>query len=212
MTRRNTLTGLLIAAALLATSAAAEADGKKALVGGRLIDGLLGPPIANSVILIDGDRIEAVGTVDTLPVPPDYERISTEGMSVLPGLWDMHVHLMINGHADYGHWDPTYLDRFATEIMPASAEQLLLAGITTARDLGAPLEASLTVREGIRDGTLRGPRLFISGPFIQHAAYPGGEAYRWGVSGERDAQKDHLPGVTRRHVKLLRGGRELVLQ
>ena len=76
---------------------------KKALVGGRLIDGLLGPPIANSVILIDGEIIEAVGTTETLPVPPGYEQISTDGMSVLPGLWDMHVHLMINGHSDDEH-------------------------------------------------------------------------------------------------------------
>jgi imidazolonepropionase-like amidohydrolase len=188
MTRSTPAAALVVATLVLVASAAADAAGKKALVGGRLIDGLLGPPIANSVILVDGDRIEAVGTVETLPVPPGYERISTEGMSVLPGLWDMHVHLMINGHADYGHWHPTYLDRFATEIMPASAEQLLLAGITTARDLGAPLEASLTVRDGIRDGRFHGPRLFVSGPFIQHVAYPGGEAYRWGVSGERDAR------------------------
>jgi imidazolonepropionase-like amidohydrolase len=165
-----------------------EAADKKALVGGRLIDGLLGAPIANSVILVDGDTIEAIGTVDTLEVPAGYEVISTEGMSVLPGLWDMHVHLMINGHADYEHWHSTYPERFADEIMPASAEQLLLAGITTARDLGAPLDASLEVREGIASGRIPGPRLFISGPFIQHVPYPGREAYRWGVTGARDAR------------------------
>lgn len=170
---------------LVSTALAAD---KKALVGGRLIDGLLGAPIANSVILIDGETIEAVGTVDTLPVPDDYEVISTEGMSVLPGLWDMHVHLMINGHADYDHWDKTYMDRWASEIMPASAEQLLLAGVTTARDLGAPLDDSISVKERIERGEIPGPRLFVSGPFIQHQAYPGTEAFRWGVDGARDAR------------------------
>lgn len=173
---------------LLLVSLVAEASDKKALVGGRLIDGLLGAPIANSVILVNGDKIEAVGTIETLAVPADYEVISTEGMSVLPGLWDMHVHLMINGHADYPHWHAKYPDRFATEIMPASAEQLLLAGVTTARDLGAPLDDSLKVRSAIEDGSIPGPRLFISGPFIQHAAYPGTEVYRWGVNGARDAR------------------------
>ena len=103
---------ILAAVALMASLSVHAAD-KTALVGGRLIDGLLGAPIANSVILIDGDTIEAVGSVDTLPVPDGYELVSTEGMSVLPGLWDMHVHLMINGHSDYDHWDVTYLDRFA---------------------------------------------------------------------------------------------------
>ena len=177
----------LIAAILL--SATAQSADKKALVGGRLIDGLLGEPIANSVILIDGDRIEAVGTTDTLAVPDGYEEISTEGMSVLPGLWDMHVHLMITGHSDYSHWHPSYKDRFGDEIMPASARQLLLAGITTARDLGAPLAESLDIRERIANGEIPGPRLFISGPFIQHEPYPGTDAYRWGVDGVRDARE-----------------------
>lgn len=184
----NRTGGVLLSLSLLFACSCVTAAEKKALVGGRLIDGLLGPPIANSVILIDGDSIEAVGTVDRLPVPPGYETISTEGMSVLPGLWDMHVHLMINGHSDYAHWHPTYLDRFASEIMPASAEQLLLAGVTTARDLGAPLEASLDVRQRVADGEINGPRLFVSGPFIQHRAYPGTDAYRWGVDGARDAR------------------------
>lgn len=177
----------LVVVALLAMDAAV-ANEKKALVGGRLIDGLLGTPIANSVILIDGDKIEAVGTVDTLPVPDGYDVISTDGMSVMPGLWDMHVHLMINGHADYERWHQIYPDRFGDEIMPASAEQLLLAGVTTARDLGAPLEESLQIREAIASGRIPGPRLFVSGPFIQHVPYPGREAYRWGVDGVRDAR------------------------
>jgi imidazolonepropionase-like amidohydrolase len=164
------------------------ADERKALVGGRLIDGLLGDPIANSVILVEGDTIVAVGTVDTLQVPAGYEVISTEGMSVLPGLWDMHVHLMLNGHSDYEHWDKHYIDRFESEIMPASAEQLLLAGVTTARDLGAPLDDSISVKQRIADGEIAGPRLFVSGPFIQHRPYPGTEAFRWGVDGARDAR------------------------
>ncbi len=188
MSGMRSLAILLLAVVSFVASNSADAADKKALVGGRLIDGLLGAPIANSVILIDGGAIEAVGTVATLAVPEGYEIISTEGMSVLPGLWDMHVHLMINGHSDYAHWDVEYLDRFATEIMPASAEQLLLAGVTTARDLGAPLDDSIEVRDAIADGSIPGPRLFVSGPFIQHVAYPGTEAFRWGVSGARDAR------------------------
>jgi imidazolonepropionase-like amidohydrolase len=105
----------------------------KALVGGRLIDGFGGAPIQNSVILVDGERITAVGRVGNLQVPAGAEVISTEGMSVLPGLWDMHVHLMINGHADYAHWDKTYPSQFESVIMPASAKQLLMAGVTSAR-------------------------------------------------------------------------------
>jgi imidazolonepropionase-like amidohydrolase len=173
---------------LLAFSLPAPAAGKKALVGGTLINGLGSTPLRNSVVLVDGELIERVGTVDTLAVPDGYEVISTEGMSVMPGLWDMHVHLDINGHSDYSHWHPTYRDRFETEIMPASALQLLLAGITTARDLGGPLEASLNVRDKVNSGELPGPRLFVSGPFLQHKPYPGTEAYRWGIESPRDAR------------------------
>ena len=126
----------------------------KALVGGTLIDGFGNAPIKNSVILIEGETILKVGTVETVTIPDGVEIISTEGMSVLPGLWDMHVHLMITGHSDYAYWDKTYLPLFQNVIMPASAHQLLLAGVTSARDLGGPLESSIDVKERINQGPL----------------------------------------------------------
>ena len=160
----------------------------KALVGGKLIDGFGGTPIQNSVILIENDLIIAVGQVGQIQIPPNAEVISTEGMSVLPGLWDMHIHLMINGHSNYTHWDTTYIDDFEKIIMPASAQQLLNAGVTSARDLGGPLEASLTVRDKINSGEIPGPTVYVTGPFIQHKPYPGTEAFRWGVNGAADAK------------------------
>ncbi len=165
------------------------ASADTALVGGRLIDGYGHQPIANSVILVKNGIIEKVGTVETLPIPANYKVISTEGMDVLPGLWENHAHLMINGHADYEHWDKTYPERFQDEIMPSSAVQLLLAGVTSARDLGAPLEASMSVKRRIENGEIPGPRLFVSGPFIQAEPYPGTELFRWGVSSEREAKR-----------------------
>ena len=179
---------LLLTITTFACAGLSADGGAKALVGGTLINGLGSTPIQNSVVLVKDGQIEKVGTVESLPVPEGYEVISTEAMSVLPGLWDMHVHLMINGHSDYNYWDVAYADKLASEIMPASAVQLLLAGVTTARDLGAPLEDSLTVRDRINAGEIPGPRMFMSGPFIQHQAYPGTEAFRWGVEGERDAR------------------------
>ena len=159
-----------------------------AMVGGTLVDGTLSDPIRDSVILIEGERIVAVGTVKTLTVPADATVISTEGMTVMPGLWDMHVHLMINGHADYDHWDKTYPAQFRDVIMPASAKQLLLAGVTGARDLGGPLEDSIAVRDAINSGSIPGPTLFVSGPFIQKKPYPGTEQFRWGVDSSADAR------------------------
>jgi imidazolonepropionase-like amidohydrolase len=157
-------------------------------VGGTLIDGFGGEPLRNSVIIIEGKKIIKVGQVETVKIPADAEIISTEGMSVLPGLWDMHVHLMINGHANYEYWDKKYPPLFQSVIMPASAKQLLHAGITSARDLGAPLEEIIAVRNSINEGKIEGPTLYVSGPFLQHKPYPGTEQFRWGVNGVADAR------------------------
>src|SRR6516165_8207345 len=145
-----------------------------ALVGGRLIDGFGGHPLANSVIIIENDRVTKVGTVGAL--------------DVLPGLWDCHVHTMLLGHSDYEHWDKAYPTRMGSEIMPAAARQLLMAGVTSARDLGGPLKESISVRDRINRGEIPGPTLYVAGPFIQHEPYPGTEYFRWGVKGAADGK------------------------
>lgn len=180
---------ILFFAGMLCLCVTAQENRLKALVGGTLIDGYGSEPIKNSVVLIEGEKIKAVGTIDNTPIPPNAEVISTEGMSVLPGLWDMHVHTMINGHADYTYWDKTYPPLFEKVIMPASAHQLLMAGVTSARDLGGPLKESIAVRDAINNGVIPGATLYVSGPFIQHEPYPGTEAFRWGVENPEDGRK-----------------------
>src|SRR5678816_3452038 len=179
---------LILLGLVLSASSQTRSANVKALVGGTLIDGYGSTPLRNSVVIIEGERIKAVGQVGTLAVPPGAEVISTEGMSVMPGLWDMHVHLMINGHSDYAHWDKTYPPQMESVIMPASARQLLMAGGTSARELGGPLKASLAVRDRIKKGEIPGPTLYVSGPFIQHEPYPGTDYFRWGVKGAEDAR------------------------
>src|SRR5947208_9737785 len=145
----------LIAACVFcfATTPRGQTRTVKALVGGMLVDGNGSTPIQNSVVVIDGERIRAVGQVGSLTVPAGAEVISTEGMTVLPGLWDMHVHMQIVGHADYDHWDKTYPPAFESIVFPASAKQLLLAGVTSARDLGGPLDVCISTRDFIIAGT-----------------------------------------------------------
>ena len=153
------------------------------------MDGYEGAPIQDGVVLIAGDRILALGPRAEIAVPPGTPVIDTRGMTVMPGLADMHVHLMILGHGDYEHWDKTYRARFRREIMPAAAKQLLRSGITFARDLGGPLEDSIDVRNRIAKGEIPGPRLYVSGPFLQHADYNTYEReWRWPVSGAEDAR------------------------
>jgi imidazolonepropionase-like amidohydrolase len=185
------LLAIVLAGIAAGVLGAAEPPSKPtlALVGGRIIDGYEGRPIEDGIVLIAGERILAVGSRSAVAVPAGTPTIDTRGMSVLPGLADMHVHLMIVGHGDYEHWDHVYRSRWRTEIMPAAAKQLLKSGVTFARDLGAVLEDILEVRRRINAGEIFGPRLFVSGPFIQHAPYFEYEKdYRWGVSGAADAR------------------------
>jgi imidazolonepropionase-like amidohydrolase len=159
-----------------------------ALVGGRVLDGFGGPPVEDGVVLVAGDRVVAVGPRAEVDVPAGVRAISTEGMTVLPGLCDMHVHLQILGHGDYARWDALTRDR-VEEVMAIGARQLLEAGVTCARDLGGPLDPLLTTRQRIAGGEIPGPRLFISGPFLQRAPYEPYEAdYRWGLDGPEDAR------------------------
>jgi len=191
---------LLLAVAALAAVAAsaggrvAAAQGSPrptlAIVGGRIIDGYGGPVLENGVVLIAGERIVAVGREDDVKVPPGTPVIDANGHTVLPGLIDMHVHLHIVGHGDYKRWDDLYGTKDASVVMPIAARQLLSAGVTSARDLGARLDDILSVKRRIATGEIPGPRLFVSGPFIQHEAYEKyEEAFRWGVSGAEDARQ-----------------------
>jgi len=177
-----------LALAAWTPSAAAPRAVTLALVGGTLIDGHGGAPLRNSVILIDGERIVAVGQVGTLAVPPGATVISTEGMHLLPGLWDMHVHLMLVGHGNYAYWDRTYPGELGRTIIPAAAKQSLMAGVTSVRDLGGPLDELMDAKRRIARGEWQGATIYTSGPFLQHEPYPGTEKFRWGISGVADAR------------------------
>lgn len=162
-------------------------SGPIALVGGTLIDGTGSPPLRDSVVLIRGERIERIGTTASLPVPDGYETVPTEGLTVLPGLWDLHVHLMYAGHPDGRYWFDTYTPQFEQVIMPASAEQLLMAGVTTVRDLAAPPQPILAVRGRIASGQMPGPTLYVAGPALTKGGNPNA-VQTWNVSGPDDAR------------------------
>jgi len=169
---------------------AAASSGITALVGGRVLDGFGGPPLEQGVIVIEDGRIIAVGRAGDIEIPEGAIRISTEGMTVMPGLIDMHVHMMLLGHGDYRRWNDLYGDRMNELVMPIAADQLLWSGVTSARDLGANPDEILELRRQIDEGEIPGPRLFVSGPFLQVAPYEEYEApFRWGISSEFQARQ-----------------------
>lgn len=129
-----------------------------AIVGGYLIDGHEGPPIRNSIVLVDGAKILAVGTTDSLKVPPGAKVIDAAGYTVMPGLIDSHVHIDTLGMADYYRYHQTYRSRYV-ETMTIAARQKLLAGTTTILELGAQPEPMKTVLGKIERGEIPGPRI-----------------------------------------------------
>ena len=115
--------------------------GKLAIVGATLVDGTGRPPIPDSIVVVDGDRIVAAGPRATVKIPDDAAVIDDKGKTILPGLWDMHAHF------EQVEWGPVYL----------------ATGSTTVRDCGNEFEFITAVRDAIRDGHGLGPRILAAG-------------------------------------------------
>lgn len=169
-------------------SAQTPTGDRLALVGGTLIDGTGAEPLEDAVVLINGEFIEAVGQAGSLTIPAGYRIISTEGRTMMPGLWDMHVHLLYAGHTNFPYWHQTYTDQFAETIMPATARQLLQAGVTSARDLGAPPESIFLVRQRIDSNEIPGPTLYAAGPQLTPPPPDWAQYYRRNISGTENAR------------------------
>jgi imidazolonepropionase-like amidohydrolase len=171
--RRTLLRAITGALVLPALAVAAEPAPPTALVGGRLVDGYGGMPLEDSVVLIDGERIVAVGSMANTPVPAAAIVVSAEGCTVLPGLIDACTHLARLGHADLARWDSLYLPLAERVVMPLAAQQVSRAGVAAVHDLGSPLEATLRLRGRGHSRATPQPRIHGSGPLLARRSHPG---------------------------------------
>lgn len=121
-----------------------------AITGATVIDGTGRAPVARSTILIRDGRISAVGPDGTLTIPADATRMNAAGKYVIPGLWDMHVHLSATG--------------------PGALPMLIAYGVTSVRDLSG-VEEVRRWRDDVRAGRVAGPRIMITGPIIENARW-----------------------------------------
>ena len=155
---------------LFVVGAYGQAAKKVAFVGGMLLTGYEVPPIHHAAVLVEGNKIVAAGPASEVKIPADATVIDTSGKTMMPGLIDTHAHLIVLGHGAYETWFPWINahggSKMLTRVMEISAKQLLMAGVTTAVDLGAPLPESLSIRDRINKGEVAGPRMLVSGPWI----------------------------------------------
>lgn len=156
-----------------------------ALVGGTVIDGLGGDPIANGTLVMDRGRIVALGKSSSVGVPRGAQVLDAAGRWVLPGIIDCHVHSTYRARDVRAHLlnAPTYNVLRSTHIL----RETLACGVTTARDMGG---ADAGFREAINDGYVAGPRLLIS---IAMISQTGGHGDSWVPAGVRLQKRAWLP-------------------
>lgn len=161
------------------------------VTGGTLIDGRGGAPIANAVVVTQGDRILAAGPAASTPVPANAARtIDATGMFVMPGLIDLHIHFTQQRGPNMG----AYSDSPAAAAIrgTALASQLVDAGITAARDVGTMDDVALRIKEAVDRGIIRGPRVMWSGRIISSTSGHGDEV----TSTATGRQKPGLGGAS----------------
>jgi len=116
------------------------------------IDVRTGTLHSDQTVVIEGNVIRSVGSSASTKPPQNARSIDCTGLFLIPGLWDMHVHL------EFGNWFP-----HAKEI---SLPLFIANGVTGVRDMGSELETVQAWREEIAAGQLVGPRIFTSGPML----------------------------------------------
>jgi imidazolonepropionase-like amidohydrolase len=107
---------------------------------------------ADQTVVVEGTLIRSVGPSASAKPPQNARSIDCTGLFLIPGLWDMHVHL------EFGDWFPS-----AKEI---SLPLFIANGVTGVRDMGSELETVQAWQRGIDAGQLVGPRVFTSGPML----------------------------------------------
>src|ERR1700756_3417080 len=123
----------------------------------RMVDVVAGRIVTRPQVTVTDGRITAVSGQDG-PAPQGARRIDLPGMTLLPGLIDMHVHLTSDSRfSGYKHLE--FTDNFWTVVGVANAKRTLEAGFTTVRNVGSNNFDDVALKQGIEQGFIPGPRI-----------------------------------------------------
>lgn len=155
----------MLIALLIAPAAADEpATTPTYIKAGRLLDTASGRVLTDVLITVEGERILALGDRATA-IPAGADVIDLSDSFVLPGLMDMHTHLM--GYLDAQYFNHYFVSPHRAVIGGVvHAERTLLAGFTTVRNVGAGDYQDVALRDSIDAGEVPGPRMVVSGPAL----------------------------------------------
>ncbi|MEC4087240.1 amidohydrolase family protein [Pseudoalteromonas rubra] len=154
----------LISAAVLMACGNAFAD-TLILNADAALDVKTGKLIRPATVVVEGNTIVSVARSNRRAYPEDATVIDLKGHTLLPGLFDMHVHLTGDSQVHgYKRLRRTAPRSAITGVR--NAKRTLAAGFTSVRNLGAPGYADLALRDAIYDGDVPGPRIFASGPAL----------------------------------------------
>jgi imidazolonepropionase-like amidohydrolase len=150
----------LLLLAFAATPAAAE---PVFVTAQRMVDPATGRAVANPAILIEDGKVVSTGSALTMKPPAGATLIDLGERTILPGLIDMHTHLV--GDASLAGYNAFGQSRDSAAIFAvANAKKTLDAGFTTVREVGNGGFADVALRDAINAGVVPGPRIFASGP------------------------------------------------
>jgi imidazolonepropionase-like amidohydrolase len=169
MTPARTLLTLATATALSFGGAAlaAQPQGSTiALVGGTVIDGNGGPPIADAVVVVTGSRITAVGPRASVRIPADANQVDARGRWIIPGMIDTNVHLSLYGGQNDRYESLVRYQPRQNEIVLEAAQIDLGYGITTVRDSYGALVPLVQVRDAVARGEKVGARILAAGNIL----------------------------------------------
>ncbi len=136
-------------------------------------------------LVVENDLItKVVDSTEPVDAPSEAVKIDADGCFVLPGLINSHIHICLSATADAKEKDFTWVAITAAK----AAEKTLCEGITTVRDLGAPGGIDIVLRDMIRDGSVKGPGMVVSGRCL---CMTGGHGHQFGleVDGPDEARK-----------------------